>query len=331
MELGSVAEMFLRQHDRTFALTQNNELWSWPREQQNPVPEKELDNVAIIKETSHLFFAITTNRDLYSLRNIGNGLARRIPTKIMSNVLDVTSNHSAAAVLTYDGDVYISGENYTHIMEDVRAIYGGSSRACILAITNDNTLWSIERNNIGTLAEREFIYTPKKILDDIKTVAKGTYFGKLAAIGIDGSLWVWESRTGYAPDEIPRKVMDNAAQVFLRSEATFVLTTDDELWGWGSNRAGSLGDGTTTVREEPVHIISNVKSVARSSGWLFAVITHDNVLWAWGVNPDNSRVGEIVTNRFGPVRVLEDVVYATDIYAITSDGTLWQWFERYHW
>ena len=112
----------------------------------------------------------------------------------------------------------------------------------------------------------------------------------------------WIAREGYG----------QCCTSFFRSYATFVLTTDNELWGWGRS-----------VLQDPVHIISNVKSVAqRTRQRRLAVITDDNVLWAWNISPDN---------RFDPVRVLEDVVYAIDIYAITSDGTLWEWFEPDDW
>ncbi len=47
--------------------------------------------------------------------------------------------------------------------------------------------------------------------------------------------------------------------------ASFGLTPDGALWGWGANARGQLGDGTTTLRESPVHI-STLGAVAQVTG-----------------------------------------------------------------
>jgi len=91
----------------------------------------------------------------------------------------------------------------------------------------------------------------------------------------------------------------------------FAIREDGSLWGWGLNIIGGLGDGTTERRDEPVHILDNVVSVAASWGHAHAIRT-DGSLWAWG-------------GANLPAHALDDVVYAGGSYAIRTDGNLWRW------
>ena len=43
---------------------------------------------------------------------------------------------------------------------------------------------------------------------------------------------------------------------------TIAVKADGTLWGWGSNRAGQVGDGTTIDRHVPVQIGSGFAAVA---------------------------------------------------------------------
>lgn len=52
-----------------------------------------------------------------------------------------------------------------------------------------------------------------------------------------------------------------------------VLKTDGSLWAWGDNRAGQLGDGTKSYRQNPVKVMDDVPRCrwAGSTPWLFAM------------------------------------------------------------
>ena len=61
------------------------------------------------------------------------------------------------------------------------------------------------------------------------------------------------------------------------------LTTDSTLWACGFNVYGQLGDGTTTNRNIPVKIMTEMYSIAAGFGHNL-IIKNDGSLWACGKN-----------------------------------------------
>ena len=109
---------------------------------------------------------------------------------------------------------------------------------------------------------------------------------------------------------------------------SFAVLEDGNLWAWGHNNFGQLGDGTTETRRYPVHILDDVVSVFSGTGRAMA-IRADGSLWAWGRN-NNGQLGDGTrTDRHSPVHIMDDVVYValatSHTHAITSDGSLWGW------
>ncbi len=107
----------------------------------------------------------------------------------------------------------------------------------------------------------------------------------------------------------------------------------DELWTWGRNNAGHLGDNTAVNRSTPVTTSAggtNWKQV--SCGRLHtAAIKTDGTLWTWGFG-GNGRLGNAVTtNRSTPVTTFsggtnwKQVSCGYQTAAIKTDGTLWTW------
>lgn len=116
-------------------------------------------------------------------------------------------------------------------------------------------------------------------------------------------------------------------------ETSAVLTKSGDLFMWGANDYGQLGDGTATTAIAPKLVMSNVKSAVKG-GLNMAAITNDNVLYMWGAN-NYGQLGtgdtESVTT---PKKIMENVrevqfftlnnSYATTA-AITTDGILYMW------
>jgi hypothetical protein len=86
---------------------------------------------------------------------------------------------------------------------------------------------------------------------------------------------------------------------------THTLKSDGTLWGWGDNRGGQLGDGTTTERHSPVQIGSDNTWTAVSAGSYHTVaLKSDGSVWAWGDNFDYGALGDgTFTNRLSPVPI----------------------------
>ena len=68
-----------------------------------------------------------------------------------------------------------------------------------------------------------------------------------------------------------------------RNQETRAISTDGNLWDWGGNINGQLGDGTTINRNTPVKIMDSVASVSVGFDHTLAIKT-DGSLWGWGGN-----------------------------------------------
>ena len=113
------------------------------------------------------------------------------------------------------------------------------------------------------------------------------------------------------------------------------IKTSGQLWTWGSNACGQLGDGTTVPRCSPVREISSATDWCQMSagGLLSAAIKTTGQLWTWGGNLCGALGDGTVTNRCSPVR---EFCSATDwcqvsmgcvlhTAAIKTTGQIWGW------
>ena len=105
-----------------------------------------------------------------------------------------------------------------------------------------------------------------------------------------------------------------------------------ELYGWGSNANGRLGDGTVVDRSSPVQIGASTtwSSVSSGTGSGAHAIKLDGTLWGWGAN-NNGQVGDNTgVSRSSPVQIgaltnWYQVSSGFCVAAIKTDGTLWTW------
>ena len=105
--------------------------------------------------------------------------------------------------------------------------------------------------------------------------------------------------------------------------------TGSNLWSWGYNFLGQLGDGTTVFKSSPVQIPGTSwndiaggcnHSMARKS---------DGTLWTWGLNNSGQLGDGTRTYRSSPVQVpgtsWNDIAGGYHSMARKTDGTLWTW------
>lgn len=112
----------------------------------------------------------------------------------------------------------------------------------------------------------------------------------------------------------------------------FVLpcTSFAQVYAWGDNSGGQLGDGTTTDSTSPLKIdaLSQVKSIAAGSNHTLA-LKADGTVWTWGSNSFGQLGDGTTTDSSTPVRVLEGVraiaAGACHCLALKYDGTVWAW------
>jgi len=110
------------------------------------------------------------------------------------------------------------------------------------------------------------------------------------------------------------------------------ITNSGELWVWGYNSTGQLGQNDTLYRTVPVQVPGTWSFSASEQGGQFsAAIKTDGTLWTWGQNT-NGKLGQNNTvSRSSPVQVGSGTTWSK-VYlgiswgtAIKTDGTMWTW------
>ena len=114
------------------------------------------------------------------------------------------------------------------------------------------------------------------------------------------------------------------------------LKTNGELWAWGMNYNGVLGQNNRTIYSSPKQIPgSSWASIAGGDGCAYATKT-DGTLWSWGYNEFGCLgQNDVDVHRSSPVQIpgttwntspLGGGGGLTHAAAFTkTDGTLWSW------
>lgn len=107
----------------------------------------------------------------------------------------------------------------------------------------------------------------------------------------------------------------------------FGITANGDLWGWGWNSHGELGNGTTTDTITPHLLGSGYSNISPSQGGdsFVHAVKADGTLMYWGYDIFNAGAADVLTPQAigtGFVQV-ESSTYSQA--AIKSDGSLWVW------
>jgi alpha-tubulin suppressor-like RCC1 family protein len=121
---------------------------------------------------------------------------------------------------------------------------------------------------------------------------------------------------------------------FKYYDGSFAIDIDGNLWGWGRNEAGQLGNGTTVESWSPVLIMENVESITNINGYSLFALKTDGSLWAWGQN-ENIFLGDgTIENQLSPVLIIDEVVEYSEYrgmnWVIRVDGSVWVWGRNEH-
>ncbi|MCI9446707.1 MAG: hypothetical protein HFH36_04805 [Lachnospiraceae bacterium] len=145
-----------------------------------------------------------------------------------------------------------------------------------------------------------------------------------AGFSVKGEAKAATAETGSAETEVP------VTNVYLGEDHSAALTETGDLYCWGSNTSGEIGNGKTEYSVElPQKTLDHVSSA--SLGWYHsAAITEDGSLYCWGSNwYQQIGNGSEEEAQAEPVKVLDHVssVSLGDNHsaAITEDGSLYCW------
>lgn len=118
------------------------------------------------------------------------------------------------------------------------------------------------------------------------------------------------------------------------SEHTLALTDTGEVYAWGNNVNGQLGDGTTTDSMLPVQVqgLTGVTLIAAGGSHSLAYRASDATLWAWGDNslgalaqPESVAKSDIplVVANTGSLTAI--AAGGSHSMALAQDGTVYAW------
>jgi alpha-tubulin suppressor-like RCC1 family protein len=236
-------------------------------------------------------------------------------------------------------------------MTNVIDISGGYDFSAV--VRADGTVWCWGRNDEGQLGNGSTMDAgePTKVpgLAGIVQVAAG--HDHALALAADGTVWAWGQNDfgqlgdGSGLDQLtPVTVTSLPADIVSVAcgrTHSFAITAMGELWAWGNNSSGELGDGTTVSQPLPI-LITGLPVIRSVDGGEHFGLGHsialgaDGSVWTWGAN-DEGQLGDGTTMDNPTPTQVAGVAAAvgvsaglTQCYALLADGTVMSWGDNFY-
>ncbi|MGQ5393389.1 InlB B-repeat-containing protein [Paenibacillus sp. M.A.Huq-84] len=216
-----------------------------------------------------------------------------------------------------------------------------------VGLVSDGTVWSWGRGSNGQLGNGESVSraVPRKAtgLSSVKSITGGVRSS--FAILKDGTVMGWGANgngqlgDGTTTDRLSPVQVSALSNIKAISGGTsyhtLALDGNGNVWAWGRNDNGDLGDGTTIQRNTPVQVttLSNVKAIA-AGGYFSLALKEDGTVWSWGWNGAGQLGNGTTDQRILPEQV-PGLSHITAIaaggnhsLALDANGRIWAWGEN---
>ena len=187
-----------------------------------------------------------------------------------------------------------------------------------VGIDNTGQVWGWGYNYNGELGDNSKAQklTPVSIMGTKKTFC-AIGIGNYHSIGLDknGQVWGWGNngygRLGNNSDSnqcTPVSIL-GVKKTFCAiaggSHHTMGIDKNGQVWGWGFNGQGQLGNNSTAQKMTPVSILGTKKTFCKiySGAYLSLAIDNYGQLWSWGTNNYGQLGNNTTTSERTPIKV----------------------------
>ena len=199
----------------------------------------------------------------------------------------------------------------------------------------------VGRVDIGTTNEHKSVwfvgYSPT--LAAAITFNKEDPAGRPVTLNGTGGLWSFTGgsfpASAFTTRPFPAAINDGRTytNVSVGAQYACAVTNTNEVYCWGRQGSGQLGDGSTTVqRTSPTRVASSQAFASVSVGLTHAcALTVAGSSWCWGYNGDQSAGDSTTANRSVPTATLGGLTFSriaalgSGTCARTSAGALYCW------
>jgi alpha-tubulin suppressor-like RCC1 family protein len=158
-----------------------------------------------------------------------------------------------------------------------------------LALDNNGDVWAWGANDLAQqgIGSTAFNPYPAQVQDLTAVVQIAAGSDGSLALRSDNTVWTWGLNL-HLINLLPKQVAGLPIGVSLIAagggDFFAVIGNNFEVWSWGNNADGRLGDGTTTNRSTPRPLfLSRVTEIVAAGGHT-AAVKFDGTLWTWGQN-----------------------------------------------
>ena len=257
-----------------------------------PVEVPGLRGVVAVAAGEYHTLALRRDGTVWQFGRIGPGLRSSVPVRVegLAGVSAIAAGESHSVAWKLDGSAWVWGgegkDGATPVqvrgLPPVLAVAAGGDRT--LALSFDHTVWAWRHSASparDAFAGRAAAIGAGSRFDLVLDVegrlwSSGTRVGDLTAVRVfgagrehalavaEGGLFAWgrgsEGQLGLGATEsqgTPVPVRGPSGVAVIASgpgHHSLVITADGEVWSWGANEAGQVGDGTRGSRAEPVRL-----------------------------------------------------------------------------